>query len=103
MFIQDEVNSKQLFARVRVGFDVQVLPIPKSSDEGQAILADMQSQHGKIVQMLSGLDDFALYELTPVRGRYVKGFGQAYALQGKDLSDMSQVHLTDGHRRAAEA
>lgn len=49
--------------------------------------------HGEMIKYLAGHTDFNLFKLTPVKGRYVKGFARAYSfedsLTGKGISHMT--------------
>ena len=95
MLIEDESNSKQLYARRRLTFDTTAKLIEKSSSVGQQAIADLSLRFGDIIDNLANLKDFNLYQLTPEKGRFVKGFGKAFDLSGADMIDI--VHLKEGH------
>ncbi|SON53398.1 heme utilization protein HutZ [Vibrio tapetis] len=97
MMIEDESAAKTIYARRRLGFDTQAECIDKQSETGIAAIACLKARFGDIVESLSSLADFNLYQLTPEKGRYVKGFGQAFDVSGDDL--LSFVHLDEGHRK----
>jgi putative heme iron utilization protein len=40
----------------------------------------LQEKFGKVVSVLCALPDFHLFELRQESGRYVAGFGQAFAI-----------------------
>ena len=96
LFIEDESECNSIFARVRVGFECRVTALDKESPAGQTAIQGMIEKVGKLAGNLASLDDFSLYLLTPSSGRYVKGFGQAYKLEGDGLSNFASKHMTDG-------
>ena len=99
LFIEDEGECKSIFARIRVSFDCNVRSLDKQSPEGKAAIDSMIEKLGMLAGNLAQLDDFTLYQLTPQSGRYIRGFGQAYELEGDGLSNFGSKHMTDnGHQ-----
>lgn len=99
LFIEDESECNTIFARIRVSFDCQVTALDKRCNDGQAAIKSMIEKLGKLAGNLAQLDDFTLYLLTPKSGRFVRGFGQAYKLEGNGLANFASKHMTDnGHR-----
>lgn len=94
MFIRPESVSNNLFARERAIFDCTVKEIDLSNDCYSTQLMALQEQFGEIVEVLHSLSDFHLFALTPVSGRYVAGFGQAFTINIKDgsLSPLRKSH-----------
>lgn len=88
MIVADEQDSKQVFARTRVYFqcDAAVVNPEEQVGEYDRLLDAYQSRHGKMVGLLRQLPDFKLFCLTPTRGQFVMGFGQAFELTGPKLS-----------------
>lgn len=78
MFIEDESATKQIYARERLTLDVTTQTIERGSDVWNTMVAQLKEEHGKVVEMISEMQDFNLVELTPVNGGYVNGFGSAY-------------------------
>ncbi|MGF1750146.1 MULTISPECIES: heme utilization protein HutZ [Vibrio] len=97
MMIEDESESKQLFARKRLTFDAVATVVERDTQQWHAVVAQMQTRFGEIIDGLSQLQDFVLFNLKAEQGLFVKGFGQAYQVSGEDLVDF--VHLQEGHRR----
>ncbi|MGC9459629.1 heme utilization protein HutZ [Vibrio genomosp. F10] len=95
MMIEDEAEAKSIYARRRLTFDTQAACIDKQSDIGVEAIAAMRHRFGEIIDNLSTLGDFNLYQLVPEKGRYVKGFGKAFNVSGDEL--LSFMHLTEGH------
>ncbi|MEH0690257.1 heme utilization protein HutZ [Vibrio cholerae] len=101
MLIEDEDSSKQLFARKRLTFDATAHVVERESEQWRQVIAQMQERFGEIIDGLSQLQDFVLFNLKAEQGLFVKGFGQAYQVSGDDLVDF--VHLQEGHRKASNA
>jgi putative heme iron utilization protein len=78
MFIEDEVESKNSFARNRVTFDVDVSNINRDTDKFSNIMNLFSDKFGEKASMYKEMSDFYLFELTPLDGRAVFGFGEAY-------------------------
>lgn len=76
MIHADESETKNAFATERVRF---ACTPKKLGNEGHEDLFEQfnTSFNRSLMDMLRGLD-FALFELTPIEGRYVVGFGLAF-------------------------
>lgn len=88
MLINDESEAQNIFARERARW---VCTTENLGNEGhEEIFAAFDQAFGdKMMGMLRGLD-FSLFELTPIEGRYVIGFGQAFDV---DLSGDRFEHV----------
>lgn len=78
MFIEDESATKQIYARHRLTLDATTQLVERDSELWNAAVAKLQEKHGKILDLLLGMDDFIMIELIPLKGAYVNGFGSAY-------------------------
>ncbi|UPR49639.1 heme utilization protein HutZ [Vibrio cyclitrophicus] len=99
MMIEDEENSKQLYARKRLTFDAQASVVERETELWTQVIGQMQERFGEIIDGLSQLQDFSLFNLKAENGLFVKGFGQAYQVSGDDLVDF--VHLQEGHKKVS--
>ncbi|PMH72956.1 heme utilization protein HutZ [Vibrio cyclitrophicus] len=97
MMIEDEDGSKQLYARKRLTFDAQASVVERETELWTQVIGQMQERFGEIIDGLSQLQDFSLFNLKAENGLFVKGFGQAYQVSGEDLVDF--VHLQEGHKK----
>ena len=95
MMVEDESKAKTIFARRRLTFDTQVQLIEKGSEGFEKGIAALSQRFGEMIDNLAGLKDFNLFKLTPNKGLYVKGFGQAFTLSGDEL--LTLEWKTDGH------
>ncbi len=91
--IEDEKEAKDIFARRRLTYTALAKEIERDSSAWQHIVVEMQKRAGETTQILSQLQDFHLYCLQPLEGRYVKGFGKAYAI---DADELPKVKALDG-------
>ncbi|MEZ8790372.1 heme utilization protein HutZ [Vibrio splendidus] len=99
MMIEDEESSKQLYARKRLTFDAQASVVERETELWTQVIGQMQERFGEIIDGLSQLKDFSLFNLKAENGLFVKGFGQAYQVSGDDLVDF--VHLQEGHKKVS--
>lgn len=96
LFIADESQSPNLFARQRLIYQCNVAEVLSGSDEHRLLLNDMVKYLGPIIKTLRQLPDFHLLRLTPTHGRYIEGFGKAYSWQGA-LPDDKPCHVNPGN------
>lgn len=95
LFIEDEQNCANIFARKRLTYDCEVMWLARETPEWIAIAAQFQTQFGEIITMLRSLADFQIVCLKPRSGRFVLGFGAAYRITGDNLDQL--VHLQSGN------
>ncbi|MDF5388140.1 heme utilization protein HutZ, partial [Vibrio parahaemolyticus] len=68
MMIEDEESSKQLFARKRLTFDAVANVVERDTEMWQQVVGQMKERFGEIIDGLSQLDDFVLFNLKPESG-----------------------------------
>lgn len=81
LLIEDEINSRNVFARKRLSYECSVSLLSKEQEYWQTIIDSLQKKFGRMIDLLVTLNDFNLYCLTPVKGTYIRGFGQTYELK----------------------
>ncbi|MDH3693784.1 MAG: pyridoxamine 5'-phosphate oxidase family protein [Gammaproteobacteria bacterium] len=91
MLIEDEQNARQIFARTRVIYECTAQFVARDNNRWSPILEQLQDRFGEIILTLRELSDFKLFHLTPERGTFVKGFGQAYRLEGEHLDKAEHI------------
>lgn len=89
MLVEDESCCRQFFARKRIQYQCQVETGDDTNRE--EILVAFARRYGKVMELLSTLPDFQLIRLKPLKGQFVQGFGQAYALGGEGLNQLSLI------------
>ena len=80
LFIRPENETKNLFARERVVFNCEVNEVQGSDERFDKQLLKMKHKFGETVDLLCSLPDFHLLALTPLNGKYIAGFGQAFLI-----------------------
>ena len=91
LFIQEESQSPNIFARTRLSYDCTVTDIDRDTPEWQLRVDQMQARFGETVGMIRQLTDFHLLKLTPTGGRFTVGFGKIYDIKSEDLSRLIPV------------
>ena len=91
LLMEDEAKSRQLFARQRISYQCDVDIIRPDDKHFNQILDAFERRQGNTVALLRTLSDFILFRLKPYEGRYVLGFGKAYALAGERLSELQHI------------
>lgn len=86
MFIRNEEQSPNLFARERAIFTCTVSEISKDTECYEKQIEAMKQQLGETVNLLASLPDFHLLALKPVEGRYIAGFGRAFKINMEDYT-----------------
>ncbi len=97
MFIEDEATAGQIFARKRISLECRAAVVPREDPSFARRTGLLEARFGGIVPMLLGMKDFHLFELLPLSGEAVFGFGEAYRFHG----DFSRIEpKTSGHRES---
>ncbi|MFV0305164.1 MAG: HugZ family protein [Moheibacter sp.] len=95
MLIEDEFATKQIYARDRLTLDCEAILVDQGSDLWNRGIAQLKERHGKVIDVLSDLNDFIMFDLQPKTGSYVNGFGSAYSVN-KDLTINEHVRGAHG-------
>jgi putative heme iron utilization protein len=82
LLIEDEAKANNLFARKRMTLRCEALPIGRGDSLAEPVLAAFERRHGPTIAMLRSLPDFQLFRLAILEGTLVRGFGQAFSLDG---------------------
>lgn len=91
LLVADEAQTEQLFARERLSFQLQVAEVLAQTDLYQTVLQTFASEFGEVVGILQSLPDFHLFQLTSIKGGYVRGFGQAFAFDSLPADGLTPV------------
>ena len=79
IFIGNKEDS-HAHTRQRLSCHCDAKLVERSNTDYEVVLQLMQRQFGKLIETLRGLSDFQLFQLKPVKGNFVAGFGQAFAV-----------------------
>ena len=88
LFVEDEAKTPQMFARKRLSYRCTASLLERESDHWSAITQQFESRFGNIIEVMTGLPDFRIFQLRPQSGRFVVGFGAAYDVDPSDLSKL---------------
>lgn len=88
LLIEDEAEAPQVFARQRISYDCRATLLPRGTDAWDAIADRFEQRFGEIISMLRSLEDFQIFCLSPQGGRFVMGFGAAYAVDPQQLDQL---------------
>jgi heme iron utilization protein len=91
LFIEDEAKSNQIFGRSRLSFDCSATLIERETDKWNQIVEQFQGRFGQIIEVLRGLPDFRIFQLTPHQGRFVIGFGAIYNISSDNIHQLVQI------------
>ena len=81
MFVEDESQTKQMFARRRLTYTATVGRVERETDDWHRVMAAFNEQFGEVIGVIRTLPDFVLLRLTPGKGNFVKGFGNAHEVE----------------------
>ena len=105
MFIEPEEQCEEIYVRTRLIFVCNTLQIARgiTSMEAGYLLWDEKvtqftEKFGDIINMLVSFKDFKMFRFRPIRGTFVKGFGKAYTIKGKDMDQISHISFTTGEK-----
>ena len=91
LIIADESASQQLFARERISFECEAECIPRDHVDWQRYVDALEDKFGPVIKLIRDLQDFHLIALTPLRGTYVRGFGDAWSFEGAELNQFTHM------------
>lgn len=91
LFIEDESQTKQIFARRRLSFDCAATLVERDTELWNQIVDRFEGRFGDIIALFRDLPDFRIFKLTPSQGRFVIGFGAAYEVDPNNLNTLTHV------------
>ncbi|WP_178862137.1 HugZ family protein [Thiomicrorhabdus cannonii] len=90
LLVADEQATPQLFARERISLQLAVESL-QSEARAEAITR-LREAFGEVMDVLAGLPDFHAFKLRVVGGRYVRGFGAAYAFENSPCEALKGIN-----------
>jgi putative heme iron utilization protein len=87
MISVEESSASNPFAVQRASIQCEA---QEDQGSGEEVLKKMRLKLGETVSLLQQLPDFYLIRLTPVSGRYIIGFGQAFEI---DFENIQLKHI----------
>jgi putative heme iron utilization protein len=91
LFIEDEANCRNLFSRRRVILQGKGVIIQRDSTNYQSIMVQFRDRFGGFIDVIEPLQDFNLFQINAYKGRYIRGFAQAFELTGDGLNQIEHI------------
>ena len=83
--VEDESKTRNLHVRRRLTYICDIHKLDLKTDAYNAIMDQFAEKFGSTISLLRDLEDFHLFKLTPNKGSFVIGFGQAFTITGDNL------------------
>lgn len=91
ILLEDAAQAANAFARQRVSLQGRALIVARDDTLFAEVLECFHRSFGEIMQVLEALPDFYLFRIVAESGSFVRGFGQAYSLEGERLERLRHV------------
>lgn len=78
-------STNNSFAQKRLSLTGQARFVDLKSQSYEPTLSKFEEKHGPTVSLLKTLPDFHLVEIEITSGRFIEGFGKAYAFEGMSI------------------
>ena len=96
MFIEPEEQCEEIYVRTRLIFLCSTALIDRVNWDEKVPL--FEAKFGDIINILVSLEDFKMFRFRPIRGTFVKGFGKAYTIEGKEMDQIEHISFTTGEK-----
>lgn len=94
LLIEDEANTRNQFARRRIIYQGQAEVVARKAQLFGVVMQLFRDRFGDFIDIIEPLQDFQLFRVKPQSGRFIRGFAQAFQLQGEGLDEI--VHVDPG-------
>ena len=98
MFIEPEEQCEEIYVRTRLIFLCSTSLILRWNGVWWLKIPLFKEKFGDIIDTLTSLEDFKMFRFRPIRGTFVKGFGKAYTIEGKEMDQISHISFTTGEK-----
>ena len=98
MFIEPEEQCEEIYVRTRLILYCTTLSFAFSRILWDEKVSLFKEKFGDIIDTLVSLEDFKMFRFRPIHGTFVKGFGKAYTIEGKDMDQISHINFTAGEK-----
>ena len=92
LLVEDESAASQLFARRRLVIECGAEQVERDTARWRTAMDLFEHKFGEVMGLIRPLADFRLFALVPLRGTFIKGFGQAFRITGPALDALRQVN-----------
>ena len=87
LLLLEPAAASNPFARRRISLQGRAERVARDAALHARVLDEFRRRFGKVMDLLEPLPDFHLFRVAPLRGRYIRGFGQAYELTGAGVDE----------------
>lgn len=91
LLLLDQGESANAFARKRASLHGSARVITRDDAIFAPVMREFHRSFGKVMQLIEPLPDFRLFRVTLEAGSFIRGFGQAYALEGDKLERLAPI------------
>ena len=98
MFIEPEEQCEEIYVRTRLILLCDTLSFAFSRILWDEKVSLFKEKFGDIIDTLVSLEDFKMFRFMPIRGTFVKGFGKAYTIEGKDMDQIEHISFATGEK-----
>jgi len=91
LLIEAEAAAGNAFARKRISLFGSAQIVARADDTYQTVIRDFYHRFGEVMKLIEPLPDFHLFRIIVQRGRFIRGFGQAYELAGDGLEQLIRI------------
>jgi putative heme iron utilization protein len=91
LFIEDEANCRNQFSRRRAILQGKSIIVQRDSAHYQLVMAQFRDRFGGFIDVIEPLHDFNLFQINANKGRYIRGFAQAFELTGDGLNQIEHI------------
>jgi len=95
LFIEDEKEAKNIFARKRVSFEGKSVCLDEDVVCKQNAQKLFIEKFGDFFVQLSAMPDFSYFKLSPSEGIFIKGFGKAFHFL---VPSFETMHINGGEK-----
>ena len=92
MLVADESQSQNIWARVRMRFDIHIEEIARGDDAFAPYCDKLAEVTGPVMGLIRDFTDFHMFRITPQSGVLVTGFASAFSIDGPHFE--IQEHLS---------
>ena len=91
LLIEAEAAAGNAFARKRISLFGKAQIVARADDTYKTVISDFFHRFGEVMKLIEPLPDFHLFRVVVYRGRFIRGFGQAYELAGDRLEQLIRI------------
>lgn len=99
LLIEDEAAAANQFARRRIIFQGKSSIVARHVELYQTVMQQFRNRFGHFIDTIEPLQDFQLFKVVPLSGRFIRGFAQAFELSGDGLNKIMPVNPAQNSTR----